>query len=109
MSDVVAALDLDNRSFRAVATTLASPFIVNATDADRCGRAFFPTLLNVRAEVGHRRIIGSGSSRIKSGMAQYTGRFGRASNGDPVGSDRRRPTDWKGEDCAWVAKSPRRP
>lgn len=67
MSDVVAALDLDNRSFRAVATTLASPLIVDATDADRCGLAFFPTLLNVRAEVVHQRIIGRGWSRIKSG------------------------------------------
>jgi hypothetical protein len=66
MADAVAVFDLDNRESHAPASALASRCVVDVSGADGSGLAVFATPPQVRAEVGLKRIIGCGRSRIKS-------------------------------------------
>src|SRR5262249_52455333 len=67
MADAVAASDLNHRGPRAASLTLTPGLVVDAAGADGSGLAVLAVFPQVRAEVVHQRIIGRGSSRIKSG------------------------------------------
>jgi hypothetical protein len=67
MPDAVAAFDLDNRKLHAPAPALASSYVVDVTGADRRSLAVQAVFPQIRAQIGHKRIIDCGSPRIKSG------------------------------------------
>jgi hypothetical protein len=67
VADAVAAFDLNCRAMVTTMLALTSGCVVDAANAEGSGLAILNVFPQVRAEVGHKRIIGRVLERIKSG------------------------------------------